>query len=116
MQPAPPDGTPGAIATVWRILKAQNEDEIQRQLVQWFSSAQPDPELAPFDIPSHIARRDWNTVKDRLEHRFGRYHPHYKPLIDVLMAAAQSRRMLQARGLQKLMDELRSSDARGRTL
>lgn len=114
---APSDAGPGAgIPVLWRILKSQSEEAIQPQLAQWFAQWTPDPELAPYDIGRRIARRDREGVKKQLERRFGRYHPRHKPLIDVLMAAGQCRRMLQARSRQRLMDESRSAEARGRTL
>lgn len=115
---ASPTSTPpaSAIPAVWRILKSQSEAEIQQQLAQWFAQWTAPAELARYDIARHIARRDWERIKTQLEQRFGRYHPRHKPLIDVLMAASQCQRMLQARSLQKLMDEMRSAEARGRTL
>jgi hypothetical protein len=98
---------------VWAIMKAQSEDEIGRLVSAWHRSAEEDPELRAAMLEPHIAGSNFQAAREALESRFGRHHPRHKPAMDVLVAAAQSQRMLRLRLAQNIMDDARARNAKG---
>lgn len=105
----------GTSALIWSILKSQSEDEIAQKVACWYENARRKPALQEQEIQSRIHARDWEGAKSRLEQHFGRYHPHYKPAMDVLMSASQCQRMLLVRARQRTMDELMTTSMRGQS-
>lgn len=103
-------------ALVWSILKSQDEDEIAHRVAQWYEGDERRAGLQGLDFETSLRARDWEGAKARLERHFGRYHPHYKPAMDILMAACQCRRMLLAHRLQHTLDGLMSSGTRSQSL
>lgn len=98
---------------VWAIMKADSEAELARLVAGWHAAAEDDPELRAARLAQHIAGNDFQAAREVLEHRYGRFHPRHKPAMDVLVAAAQSQRMLRLRSAQSLMDEARARNAKG---
>ena len=77
-------------ALVWSILKAQDEDEIAHRVAQWYEGDEHKAGLQGLDFETSLRARDWEGAKARLEHHFGRYHPHYKPAMDILRPPASA--------------------------
>lgn len=101
---------------VWAILKAESEEDISRLVSEWHETAENDPELRAAKLAPHLAGSDFEAARQVLEKRFGRYHPRHKPAMDVLVAAAQSLRILRLRSAQTIMDEVRARSAKGSSL
>ena len=99
--------------TVWALMKADSEEEIDRLVREWHREALQDPELGAVRIARQIKARDFTAAQAKLEKRFGRFHPRHKNAIDVLVVAAQSLRLLRLRAAQFELDEARSRNARG---
>jgi hypothetical protein len=90
---------------MWSILQAESSEEVTRLMGIWYAGVKNDPELA--DLPGFDAcmrAEDWKGARGIVERMLGRNHPRHRKTLDVLFAAVQNRRLMEANERRSAMD------------
>ena len=90
---------------MWDVMQANSPEEVTRLMGIWYQGVKDDPELA--DLPGFdacIQAKDWEGARTTIERILGRNHPRHRKTLDVLFAARQNTRLMEAKERRSAMD------------